>query len=479
MAAVGIGAPDGEILAEVLERAANDYERWEGQVSRANYCAKPVRLSGRVAEVDRTTGEIKETFNTEKEPDKTLLIACNDRRESRCPSCAARYRADAFQLVAAGLRGGKGIPETVTEHPMLFVTFTAPSFGAVHTHRSTGSVVHPCRPRRAGKCPHGIPLSCWKRHGDDDKDVGRPLCARCFDYEGQVLWNALAPELWRRTTIYLRRTLARIAGMKLKEFERVVRLSYVKVAEYQRRGAVHFHAVLRLDGKCSDPGHVPPPPEDFTVEVLEDAVRATADWVSAPLPEMDGGERTTLVARWGEQLHVRPIAGSSSLSPRAVAAYVAKYATKCSDDLGLGGIGEIGSRVDTSRHLVALVRAAQGLGECKDLGRLRLQEHAFNLGFRGHWSTKSRRYSTTFTALRRARRDFVKRGGCVKRIPLDGPAEREEGVETRPEWRYLGCGYRSTGEAWLAMQSAARAREHRRLAREDMAMSARTRKVRR
>jgi hypothetical protein len=469
VAAIGIGAPTGEVLTEVLERAANDYERWEGQLSRANYCAKPVRLSGRVAELDRTTGEIKETFNTEREPDKSLLIACNDRRESRCPSCAARYRADAFQLVAAGLRGGKGVPETVTEHPMLFVTFTAPSFGAVHAHRSTGSVVHACRPRRGGKCPHGIPLSCWKRHGQDDSDVGRPLCAKCFDYEGQVLWNAVAPELWRRTTIYLRRTLARIAGMTLRDLERKVRLSYVKVAEYQRRGAVHFHAVLRLDGKCSDPDHVPLPPAGFTGEILEDAVRAAADWVSAPLPEMDGDAHTTPVGRWGKQLNVRSISGSSSLSPRAVAAYIAKYATKCSDDLGLGEIVEIQSLADTSRHLVGLVRAAQRLGERKDLARLRLQEHAFNLGFRGHWSTKSRRYSTTFTALRRARRDYVKRQRCAKRTPLDDRGERED-VETFPVWRYLGCGYRTTGEAWLAMSAAARAREHRRLAREERSM---------
>ena len=29
--------------------------------------------------------------------------------------------------------------------------------------------------------------------------VGEPLCAQCFDYESMVVWNALAPELWRRT----------------------------------------------------------------------------------------------------------------------------------------------------------------------------------------------------------------------------------------------------------------------------------------
>lgn len=191
----------------------------------------------------------------------------------------------------------------------------------------------------------------------------------------------------------------------------------------------------------------------------------------APLPETYGEEHTTLVARWGDQLDVRSITGSSSMSPRAVAAYVAKYATKCSDDLGLGDIGEIESPADTSGHLVALVRAAQRLGEQRNLRGLRLKEHAFNLGFRDHWSTKSRRYSTTFGALRRTRRDFVKRQRCAKRIPLDQETENEKNVETRPEWHYVGCGYRTTGEAWLATSAAARAREHRRLAREDASIN--------
>jgi hypothetical protein len=74
---------------------------------------------------------------------------------------------------------------------------------------------------------------------------------------------------------------------------------------------------------------------------------------------MDGDDSITVVARWGEQLHVRWITEASSSSPRAAATYVAKYATKCSDDLGLGNIGEIESRAETSGHLVALVAAAQ------------------------------------------------------------------------------------------------------------------------
>jgi hypothetical protein len=52
------------------------------------------------------------------------------------PRVAATYRADACQLLAAGLKGGKGVPDTVASHPRLFVTFTAPSFGWVHTRKA-------------------------------------------------------------------------------------------------------------------------------------------------------------------------------------------------------------------------------------------------------------------------------------------------------------------------------------------------------
>jgi hypothetical protein len=36
------------------------------------------------------------------------------------------------------------------------------------------------------------------------------------------------------------------------------------------------------------------------------------------------------------------------------------------------------------------------------------------------------------------------------------------------EWGYAGTGYRTVGDAWLAASAAARAREHRRIAREEL-----------
>jgi hypothetical protein len=55
-----------------------------------------------------------------------------------------------------------------------------------------------------------------------------------------VLWNALAPELWRRTTIATQRALARLVGLHEGELRRLVRVSYAKVAGVQQRGAIEL-----------------------------------------------------------------------------------------------------------------------------------------------------------------------------------------------------------------------------------------------
>jgi hypothetical protein len=250
------------VLGELVDRVGKGYERWAELVAQAGYCHHPIRLAGRVEHADRQTGEIRTVYDSEREPDGVLLKACGTRRESRCPSCAATYRADAYQLLAAGLKGGKGVPESVAEHPRLFVTFTAPSFGRVHTREAKGRLVLPCHPYRQGaRCPHGRRAGCWHRHDADDPRLGEPLCPSCYDAEAQVLWNALAPELWRRTAIALQRALGRLIGLQEGELRRLVRISYAKVAEFQRRGAIHFHAVIRLDAAtdCRCPGCLAPP----------------------------------------------------------------------------------------------------------------------------------------------------------------------------------------------------------------------------
>jgi hypothetical protein len=329
---VAVGELLPGVLQEVVERAGQGYDRWMELVAQAGYCHRPIRLAGRVEQADQQTGEVRQVYTTEGEPDGVLLKACGTRRESRCPSCAAIYRADAYQLLAAGLKGGKGVPGSVAGHPRLFVTFTAPSFGRVHSRKAQGRLVLPCHPYRQGaRCPHGNRAGCWHRHAEDDPRLGEPLCPSCYDAPAQVLWNALAPELWRRTTIALQRALARLVGLHEAERRRLVRVSYAKVAEFQRRGAVHFHAVIRLDAatNCRCPDCLAPPPEPFGADLLEEALKQAVPAVRAPCPGEDG--EPDRYARWGEQLDVHNITTgddqAGELSAEQVAGYVAKYAT--------------------------------------------------------------------------------------------------------------------------------------------------------
>ena len=119
--------------------------------------------------------------------------------------------------------------------------------------------------------------------------------------------------------------------------------------------------------------------------------------------------------------------------------------------------------------MAELVRACWELGGRPGLAGLRLRKWAHMLGFGGHFSTKSRRYSTTLGALRQARVAYaIRRRGDT--LPLDawGRPEDDQGVLVVASWAYLGSGYQSTGEAWLAASAAARAREARRIGKEEL-----------
>lgn len=466
-------APDRALVGDVIARAADPehWERFDRQLKATGYCRRPVRLRGQVDAIDTTTGEIRTMFSTDGQPDETLLKCCGNRREAVCPTCARTYRGDAYQLVTAGLRGGKGVPDTVSEHPAVFVTLTAPSFGPVHSRRlGTNGEPRRCRPRRNGEtCPHGHSLACNRTHDEDDPRIGEPICPQCFDYEHAIIWNALAPELWRLTSQRLPAELARLKGITLSRLRKLVRVSYVKVAEYQRRGVLHFHVLARLD--AAQPTErseiVEPPPDGFDAELLEQAIRATVEHVTVTAPVADGAEpESGRVVRWGRQVGVRPV---DSERARETAAYIAKYATKSTE-----AVGGVMHRLDASDlrslkvrpHAKRLILSAWRLGGERHLEELRLRRWAHALGFRGHCFTKSRRYSTTFTRLRQARHEHQLtrvHGGAV-RDPWGRPVADGASVQLR-RWVYTGSGHRTAGDAWLAETGAARAAERRRVAR--------------
>ncbi|WP_339156717.1 replication initiator [Actinomadura luteofluorescens] len=424
-----------------------DFRRWAARAHSTGGCAQPVHLRGRVTHLDPQTGEILRHYSTAQEPGGTLRVACKTRRASRCPACAEIYRADTYQLVRAGLVGGKGVPDTVSTHPAAFVTLTAPSFGPVHSRRTgkSGGVVA-CRPRRdGGTCPHGRPVSCTVRHGDADPRLGQPICPDCFDYAGAVLWNAHAPELWRRFALAFRRYVARSAGLRVADLRDVLTVSFAKVAEYQRRGLVHFHAVIRLDGPGGPDAQ---PPAWATLALLEAAVDHAAGAVTVSTPAAGGVP--ALTHAWGSQVDVRPITTTGELTDTAVAGYIAKYATKAAECVGtldrrIRPTDEL-TDLPVSGHARRLIAECLRLGALEEFAGLRLTEWAHMLGFRGHFSTKSRRYSTTLGALRQARIDHNQHQHdepSTGRLPFE-----DDQVLVVAHWRYLGQGM-TPGEALL------------------------------
>jgi hypothetical protein len=434
-----------------------DFRAWERQISTASACSHPIRLRGRVTAVDLQTGETATAYTTAAEPGGVLHVACGNRRESACPACSGTYKRDARQLVRAGLAGGKGIPASVAEHPCVFATFTAPSFGPVHARRERGGKVLPCHPRRDRNrraCPHGRVISCPVRHSPDDVRLGRPMCPDCYDYESAVIFNAAASDLWRRFTTYLPRTLGRMMGVTQAERKALVRLRFVKVAEYQARGVVHFHAVIRLDASTEDDSCQPPPP-GWSAGVLADAIKAAA--ASTSVIAGIGGTGRTLLVRFGAQTDTKVILSGTSgaLSPATVANYIAKYATKtAADDSGLPAY-----RIRSLADLQALRCPAHYQQMIETAWRLGHTKWAHCLGYGGHFLTKSRRYSVTFGQLRAARKQHRRAQRPDAELDPWGRIIDETTVLFTGDWHYMGSGYQASDAHAMALMSAASARK--------------------
>ena len=187
------------------------------------------------------------------------------------------------------------MPLSVAGHPKVFATFTAPSFGPVHQR----ILSRHGQPRRCH--PHG-PHRCAQRHRPDDPQIGQPLDPDSYDYTAAVIWNALATRLWARTVQLVNRKAAHLLGVAQRVWPVAGRVVVAKVAEYQARGLVHFHAIFRLDGPQPDKW----PPPGATAELLYDAIRQAAKTVSLAPPASPALPELAPVV-WGEQLDLNPI----------------------------------------------------------------------------------------------------------------------------------------------------------------------------
>ncbi len=181
---------------------------------------------------------------------------------------------------------------------------------------------------------------------------------------------------------------------------------------------------------------------------------------------------------FGRQLDARPVKTGRrtddpdrTLTPEQVAGYLAKYATKSATDTGNTDDLHHRRLRATARELATRARAAtrerrgDGPGPYERLGKW-----VHMLGFRGHFATKSRRYSVTLGALRRARRraqaliaEHQADGRPLDLAALEADLLADDEDETTlviGHWSYAGTGWATEGERVLAIAAAARAREY-------------------
>jgi len=467
---------DETVVSQAVARASSPgFDAWWSRAAGSGFCARPVHLVG----VGRDGALLR------------VLGRCKNRRASVCPSCSQLYGADTWQLIHAGIAGGHhGIPEAVAGHPAVFVTLTAPSFGPVHTigDGATGQA-RKCHPGNGfRRCAHGRPLWCGAVHDAAEARVGEPLCGDCYDYGTHVLFTWWAPELWRRFTIALRRQLAaaiRDAG----DDPYRVRVSFVKVVEFQRRAVPHFHAVIRLDGPPGDAGQPTPPPAHAGIDAgrLAALVRQVAAQVSVAVAAPNA---SSVTVRFGTQTDAQPVtpsggmgetigatrelddsdrtAGGVGRSPRRVAGYLAKYVCKSVAEFGLAPQRMSPLAIDTfdvREHIRAILSTLRDLAAVPEYEPMLRWLHT--LGYRGHVTSKSRRFSTTMAALRARRaawhQQHTHTDESARPCPDDHDANRVIG------WRLQHVGYRSDGDRMLAVSAAVRAREHRLIARAEYA----------
>ena len=253
-------------------------------------------------------------------------------------------------------------------------------------------------------CAHDWADRCEKVHGVDDPQLGEPVCSECYDYPAAVAFNWHAPELWRRFTIALRRGLAVRLGIAESRLSEHLRVSYAKVAEFQRRGVVHFHAIVRMDGPVAAGVYSSPAAHVENLDV-PGVIRLAALDVG-----VDGGPGIGRAIRFGAQVDIRDLTAddttvttdvegeSAGVTASMVAGYIAKYATKAAESFGLdAGIrtASAATAAGLRPHVAAMILAGEQLSKNSEYDGLLRWLHM--LGFRGHFTTKSRAFSVALT----------------------------------------------------------------------------------
>ena len=449
----------GAVVARLVD---GSFDAWAETAAGVGYCARPVRLTGRI--VDRRHGHrrgarlvlvgrraARRALPGLRQPPRRrlpVLLPGLRPRHLRDDPRRARRRQDRPRARSRTTRCCSS-----PSPPRRSATSTAPDPSAGAAHR------RPVPTPRHGRelCRHGRPVGCMRDpRARTTRSTGPPLCADCYDWDVRGRLAVVGP---RAVATYHHRPAPRprhhARCPRVGGCGDVASLQYAKVAEYQARGLVHFHALVRLDGP-DGPGSPAPAGRRHAWPTLVEQAVARGVTFTAPA----GRRRRRCPDAW-------PGVGSSTsawsahgqrtddpdgpLSPEQVAGYLAKYATKDANS--------IRDRTGTPRpHLRPpgrdLPRTSPSPGAGRTTGSaspyLLLGKWAHMLGFRGHFSTKSRRYSVTLGRLRRARHRFqvlaaeARRTGealDVRDLEARLLADDEDTTLVIGSWAYQGTGW--------------------------------------
>ena len=310
-----------------------------------------------------------------------VIKDCGTRREALCPHCATVYRRDAFSVVRSGMLDEHGDLVGLT-----FLTLTAPGseeFGAVHSRR-----MKYYQDKR--RCPTHFGCECGAWHEEGSAVLGQPLDPLAYDYEKAARWNALSARLFSVTI----QKLARLVFGTDAKGKPLGKLEYIRVAEYQRRGLIHFHILVRgfIDER------------DFHA-----LVRGGARKDGKSIRKVSHGGIS-----WGKQCHLTHIRPGGKFGVGAYLVKVVGYAVKSTgDELDHGGLmGYKMRRAAPSTcactwEVPCDAALGRGFGHkgrqvCR---RHRLAENGY--GYLGHTLSKSRTWGTTFREVRGKRAQFV------------------------------------------------------------------------
>lgn len=187
------------------------------------------------------------------------VVKCASSNARRRPHCADLYSGDVRQILYDGIAPDRLDPfaDPHPPHEFWFLTLTGPSFGKVHRgcHEKGSADTH----------HHRTPCTCGSIHciatPEGQAWAGLPLDLATYDYAGMLRFNRGIGRLWNATK------------QKLRYY--FPHLEYAVLREWQARGTLHLHIMLRMPAFAT-------PSERFTFEAtVRQIVRNTTStyWV--------------------------------------------------------------------------------------------------------------------------------------------------------------------------------------------------------